>query len=71
MDTQTVFDTKPLLRPTQVESAKDEIKNLEAKLQNKHIEDKAEVQREVNARVSRLIQRQPAARIETYPGAQP
>jgi len=33
--------------------------------------DKAEVQREVTARVSRLIQRQPAARIETYPGAQP
>lgn len=33
--------------------------------------DKAEVQREVTARVSRLIQRQPAARIQTYPGAQP
>ena len=47
METQTVFDTKPLLRPDQVESAKDEIKNLEAKLQNKHIEDKGEVSRQL------------------------
>jgi len=47
MQTQTVFDTKPLLRPDQVESAKDEIKNLEEKLVNKHIEDKAEVSRQL------------------------
>ena len=47
MQTQTVFDTKPLLRPEQVQSAKDEIKNLEAKLVNKHIEDKGEVQRQL------------------------
>ena len=39
METQTVFDTKPLLRPEQVQRAKDEIKSLEAKLTNKHIED--------------------------------
>lgn len=47
MQPQTVFDTKPLLRPDQVQSAKDEIKSLEAKLQNKHIEDKGEVARQL------------------------
>lgn len=47
MYAETVFPTKPLLRPDQVTSAKDEIKSLEAKLTNKHIEDKAEVQRQL------------------------
>ena len=47
MEAQTQVHTKPLLRPDQVESAKDEIKNLESKLVNKHIEDKAEVQRQL------------------------
>ena len=47
METQTVFPTKSLLRPDQVNSAKDEIKALESKLQNKHIEDKAEVSRQL------------------------
>ena len=46
MQTQS-FPTKSLLRPDQVDSAKDEIKNLEAKLQNKHIEDKGEVQKQL------------------------
>ena len=47
MEAQTVFSTKPLLRPDQVTTARDEIKGLESKLQNKHIEDKAEVQRQL------------------------
>lgn len=47
MQSQTAFDTKPLLRPDQVDSAKDEIKSLEEKLSNKHIEDKAEVRRQL------------------------
>lgn len=38
-----VFDAKPLLRPSQVEDAKSEIKAAEAKLQSPHIEDKGEV----------------------------
>jgi hypothetical protein len=47
MQSQT-YPTKSLLRPDQVKSAQDEIKNLEAKLQNKHIEDKGEVRRQLN-----------------------
>lgn len=47
MEAQTVFSTKPLLRPDQVSTAKGEIASLEAKLTNKHIEDKAEVQRQL------------------------
>lgn len=47
MEAQTVFPTKPLLRPDQVTNARDEIKSLEAKLTNKHIEDKAEVARQL------------------------
>jgi len=45
METATVFDTKPLLRPHQVEDAKSEIKSLESQLQSPHIEDKGEVHR--------------------------
>lgn len=44
---ETQFSTKNLLRPDQVQRAKDEIKSLEAKLTNKHIEDKGEVQRQL------------------------
>jgi len=47
METQGGFSTKPLLRPEQAQNAKDEIKSLEAKLANKYIEDKAEVQRQL------------------------
>lgn len=47
METAT-FDTKPLLRPDQVQSAKDEIASLEAKLSNPLIEDKAMVRRQLN-----------------------
>lgn len=42
------FDTKPLLRPRQVEEAKSEIKSMEDKLKNPHIEDKGEVMRQLN-----------------------
>lgn len=37
------FDTKPLYRPDQLQSAKEEIKSLEHKLSNPLIQDKAEV----------------------------
>ena len=51
MEAQTAFDTKPLLRPDQLRSAKDEIKSLEAKLHNPLIQDKGQVQKQlVNAR---------------------
>lgn len=43
MEAQTVFDTKPLLRPDQVESAKSEIASLEAKLSNPLIQEKGAV----------------------------
>lgn len=43
MQPQPVFDTKPLLRPAQVEEGKNEIKALQAKLESPHIEDKGEV----------------------------
>ena len=42
METQT-FDTKPLYRPDQLQSAKEEVKSLEAKLSNPLIQDKGEV----------------------------
>lgn len=44
---QTQFSTKNLLRPDQVQRAKDEMKALERKLENRHIEDKAEVSRQL------------------------
>lgn len=43
MEAQTLFDTKPLLRPDQVESAKSEIASLEAKLSNPLIQEKGAV----------------------------
>lgn len=42
-----MFPTKPLLRPDQVDAAKDSIKSLQQKLVNPHIEDKAEVSRQL------------------------
>lgn len=57
METQTVFDTKPLLRPAQVEEAKAEIKSAEAKLQSPHIEDKGEVARQLR-RLTKSFQEQ-------------
>ena len=42
METQT-FDTKPLYRPDQLQTAKEEIKSLESKLSNPLIQDKGEV----------------------------
>lgn len=48
MEAQTVFDTKPLLRPAAVEEAKSEIKVLESQLQSPHIEDKGEVYRKLS-----------------------
>lgn len=46
MQTQQ-FDTKPWLRPQQVKEAESEIKQAEAKLKNPHIEDKAEVAKQL------------------------
>jgi len=43
----TTFDTKPLLRPRQVEEAKSEIKASEDKLKNPHIEDKGEAMKQL------------------------
>lgn len=47
METNTVFPTKPLLRPEQAQNAKEDIKSLEKKLDNKHIENKGEVARQL------------------------
>lgn len=46
MQTQQ-FDTTPLLRPHQVQEAKDEIAAAEQKLKSPHIEDKAEVAKQL------------------------
>lgn len=42
-----VFDTKPLLRPDQLQIAKEEISSLEAKLSNPLIQDKGEVYKQL------------------------
>jgi hypothetical protein len=42
-----VFETKPLLRPQQVEDAKQEVRACEEKLQSKHIEDKGTVAKQM------------------------
>ena len=57
MQTPSVFDTKPLLRPAQAEEARNEIKSLEARLQSPHIEDKGEVHRQLR-RVRETMERQ-------------
>ena len=46
MQTQQ-FDTKPLLRPRQVEETKAEIKSMEEKLKSPHTEDKGEVMKQL------------------------
>jgi hypothetical protein len=48
------FDTKPLLRPSQLADARNELKSLEARLQSPHIEDKGEVARQLR-RVSKTV----------------
>lgn len=57
MQTSAVFDTKPLLRPRQVEDAKQEIKSAEEKLKSPHIEDKAEVSKQLR-RMTKSFQEQ-------------
>ena len=47
METQPMFDTKPLLRPAQAEQARGEIKTLEAKLNSPFIENKAEAAKQL------------------------
>lgn len=47
MEAQTVFPSTPLYRPDQADRVQSDIKSLEAKLSNKYIEDKAEVQRQL------------------------
>lgn len=56
-----VFPATPLLHPEQVSSAKDEIKSLEAKLSNKHIEDKGEVSRQLRRAVQDFEKQAPVA----------
>lgn len=57
MDSIAIFDTKPLLRPAQVERAQAEIKTMEAQLVNPAIEDKAEVHRRL-IRVRKTVEEQ-------------
>lgn len=47
MEAQPVFDTKPLLRPAQVEDMRDEVKMAEAKLSNPAILDKGEARKQL------------------------
>lgn len=47
MEETTQFDTKPLLRPAQVEEMEHQVKVGEAKLTNPHIEDKAEARKQL------------------------
>ena len=47
MEATTTFDTKPLLRPHQVEGFESEIKALEEKLTNPAIQDKGEVRKQL------------------------
>lgn len=57
METLTVTPTSPLLRPDQLESAREEIKSLEAKMTNPLIEDKGQVRRQLqNARKATEMQ---------------
>jgi len=47
MEATTQFSTAPLLRPDQVETARDEIKSLEDKLLNPLIQDKGQVRKQL------------------------
>ena len=62
METQ-VFDTKPLLRPHQVQEAKDEIKSAEEKLKSPHIEDKGEVAKQLRRMSKAFAEQAPQAPI--------
>ena len=42
-----VFDTKPLLRPDQLQTAREEIRSLEAKISNPYVQDKGEVHKQL------------------------
>lgn len=57
MEQPAVFDTKPLLRPAQLEEARSELKALEAKVSDPHIQDKAEAIRQLR-RVSKTVAEQ-------------
>ena len=57
MQTQAVFDTKPLLRPAQIEETKSEINTLKAKMESPHIEDKGAVAAQLR-RVSKSFEEQ-------------
>ena len=47
METATAFDTKPLLRPAQLDEARNQVKIAEAKLTNPAIQDKGEARRQL------------------------
>ena len=47
MEATTQFDTKPLLRPAQLEEAKSQVKIAEAKLSNPAIQDKGEARKQL------------------------
>ena len=57
METQPMFDTKPLLRPAQAEQARNEIKTLEAKVNSPFITDKAEATKQLR-RVRTAVENQ-------------
>ena len=57
MQTQPVFDTKPLLRPAQVEETKSELSALRAKMESPHVEDKGAVAAQLR-RVSKSFEEQ-------------
>lgn len=53
MENTATFDTKPLLRPSQVDEMKNQVKNAEAKLTNPAIQDKGEARKQlIRARAS-------------------
>ena len=54
MQAQAEFDTKPLLRPAQLADAKSELKALEAKINDKGIEDRGEAIKQFQ-RVSKTV----------------
>ena len=61
MQVQPAFDTKPLLRPAQIEDAKSEISSAEAKLQSPHIEDKGEVVKQLRRLKKSFAEQVPVA----------
>lgn len=61
MEAQTAFTTKPLLRPDQVESAREEIKSLETKLTNPLIQDKGQVRKQLQQAQKLMLEQVPQA----------